>query len=168
MTDKKKTIKTDADQDYHNDKVKNQDQKIADLTEALQRERADSINLRRQYENSLANARQLSLANVIRELLPAIDSLERSLKHIPNDLKEHDYIKGIQVVLKQFDRSFEKLGIEKISSIGQPFDPRFHEAVHMDDSSSGQEEIVSEELQPGYRIGENVIRHAMVNVKRQD
>jgi len=168
MTDKKKTIKTDADQDYHNDKVKNQDQKIADLTEALQRERADSINLRRQYENSLANARQLSLANVIRELLPAIDSLERSLKHIPNDLKEHDYVKGIQVVLKQFDRSFEKLGIEKIPSIGQPFDPRFHEAVHMDDSSSGQEEIVSEELQPGYRIGENVIRHAMVNVKRQD
>jgi molecular chaperone GrpE len=104
----------------------------------------------------------------VRELLPAIDSLERSLKHVPNDLKDHDYVKGIQAVLKQFDRSFEKLRIEKIPSVGEPFDPRFHEAVHMDDSSSGSKEIVSEELQSGYRIGEEVIRHAMVKVKLKD
>lgn len=168
MTDKKKTIKVEPNQEVSLGKVDKIDQQVAEITEALQRERADSINLRRQYETNLANARQLSLSRAIRELLPAIDSLERSLKHIPNDLRDHDYVKGIQAVLKQFDRGFEKLGIEKIPTVGEPFDPRLHEAVHMDDSTQGSEEIVSEELQSGYRIGDEVIRHSMVNVKLED
>jgi len=168
MTDKKKPIKSTNSHDNNSNILSSQNQQIAELTEALQRERADSINLRRQYETNLANARTLSLSSAVRELLPAIDSLERALKHVPDDLKDHDYVKGIQAVLKQFERSFDKLGIEKIPSVGQPFDPRFHEALHMDDSSDGSQEIVSEELQSGYMLGDEVIRHAMVNVKLED
>jgi molecular chaperone GrpE len=141
-------------------------QQIAELTDALQRERADSINLRRQYETQLESSRQNSLVRVVRELLPAIDNLERALKHTPSDLKDHDYIKGVQAVVKQFEKIFNDLGIQKIRTVGEVFDPRLHEAVHLDDSDSqGQTEIVSEELQPGYLLGGEVIRHAMVNVR---
>ena len=138
---------------------------ISELTEALQRERADSINLRRQHETALANARTHSLIRVVRELLPAIDNLERALKHVPEELKNHDYVKGVQAVVKQFDKAFSDLGVERIVTVGQRFDPRFHEAVNLDDSGDGKEEIVSEELQAGYKLGDEVIRHAMVNVK---
>jgi molecular chaperone GrpE len=168
MTDKKKSVKSTSNHDQNDHIFNNRDQQITELREALQRERADSINLRRQYETNLANARTLSLSSAVRELLPAIDSLERSLKHVPDDLKDHDYVKGIQAVLKQFERSFDKLGIKKIPSVGQLFDPRFHEAVHMDDSLNGNREIVSEELQSGYMLGDDVIRHAMVNVKLEN
>ena len=138
---------------------------LKDLTEALQRERADSVNMRRQHELALANAKQYGLINVIRGLLPAVDSLERSLKHVPEDLSDNDYVKGVQAVVKQFDNTFLKLGIERIETVGQEFNPRFHEAIHLDESKGGTKEIVSEELQAGYLVGEEVIRHAMVNVQ---
>ncbi len=138
---------------------------VHELKEALQRERADSINLRRQHEAALASVRSLSLARVIRELLPAFDNLERSLKHVPSNLANHDYVKGVQAVVKQFEKALNDLGVERIATVGSAFDPRFHEAVHLDDSSRGTHEIVSEELQSGYKLGDEVIRHAMVNVR---
>lgn len=146
-------------------KQANLENEINELKAALQRERADSINLRRQHEAALANVRTLSLTRVIRELLPAFDNLERSLKHIPADLADHDYVRGVQAVVKQFEKALSDLGVERIATVGAPFDPRFHEAVHLDDSSEGTHEIVSEELQAGYKLGDEVIRHAMVNVR---
>jgi molecular chaperone GrpE len=76
----------------------------------------------------------------------------------------NDYIKGIQAVIKQFEKALGDLGVSRIKTIGEPFNPRFHEAVAMEDGD-GQTEVVSEELQPGYRLGDEVIRHAMVKVK---
>lgn len=146
-------------------KASNESDQLKELKEALQRERADSINLRRQHETVLANTRLLSLARVVRELLPAIDNLERALKHVPEELKDHDYVKGVQAVVKQFEKALADLGVERIATTGTPFDPRFHEAVHLDDSAGGEHEVVSDELQAGYKIGDEVIRHAMVNVR---
>lgn len=144
-----------------------EESQLTELKEALQQERADSINIRRQHETALANMRLLSLTRVVRELLPAIDNLERSLKHVPTDLAEHDYVKGVQAVVKQFEKALSDLGVERIATLGQPFDPRFHEAVHLDDSAGGENEVVSDELLPGYKIGDEVVRHAMVNVRLQ-
>ena len=157
MTDKKKPV----------NKPDDKDRIIDDLTLALQRERADSINMRRQHDLALANAKQLSMTKVVRELLPAIDGLERSLKHVPDEIKDNDYVKGVQSVVKQFEKTLSELGIERIKTIGENFDPRFHEAVHLDDSEGGDREVVCEELQSGFKVGDEVIRHAMVNVKLQ-
>ncbi len=70
--------------------------KIVELTEALQRERADITNIRRRHDEQMGSLRNMAKAGVVRELLPAIDNLERSLKHVPKDIAAHDYIKGIQ------------------------------------------------------------------------
>ncbi len=142
-------------------------QAIQELTEALQRERADAVNIRRRHDEQTANLKNVVKANVVRELLPAIDNLERSLIHMPAELADHDYVKGVQGVVKQFGKALADIGVERIPTVGQLFDPRYHEAVSMEDGA-GTIEVVSEELQAGYRLGEEIIRHAMVRVRMQD
>ncbi len=140
------------------------EQQIADLTEALQRERADASNIRRRHEEQIAGLRTSVKVSVVKELLPVIDNFERSLKHIPENLKDDDYIKGVQGVVKQFEKVLADMGVERVATVGAEFNPHYHEAVSMEEGD-GEKEIVSEELQSGYKIGDEVIRHAMVRVK---
>lgn len=149
-------------------KVKTQDwqKQIDELTEALQRERADAINLRRRYEEQIASLQTLAKASVVRDLLPVIDNFERALKHVPQDLENNDYVKGIQAIVKQFEKTLEQLGVRRIKTVGEPFNPHLHEAVSMEEGD-GEHEIVSEELQSGYTLNDEVLRHAMVRVRVQ-
>ena len=138
---------------------------VADLTEALQRERADATNVRRRAEDERQQMANFYKSMIVRELLPAIDNLERSLMHVPKDLKGHDYVKGVQGVIKQFEDCFKKLGVERIKTVGEVFDPKLHEAISVEDAG-GDVEVVCEELQPGYKLADEIIRHAMVRVRR--
>jgi molecular chaperone GrpE len=142
----------------------NKTDEVLALTEALQRERADSENLRRRHDQDMANLRSYVKADVVKDLLPVIDNFERSVKHIPEDLKDNDYIMGIKSILNQFEKVIGDLGVEKIKTVGQPFNPSLHEAVSMEEGE-GEQEVVVEELQSGYKIGDQVIRHAIVKVK---
>ncbi len=137
-------------------------QQVGELTEALQRERADVINIRRRHDEQMASLKNMVKAQVVREFLPAIDNLERALKHAPKDIADHDYVKGVSGVVKQFEKALHDLGVRKIKTVGEPFDPLFHEAVATE--GDGEAEIISEELQPGYILGNEVLRHAMVKV----
>ena len=141
-------------------------QQIDDLTVALQRERADAVNMRRQHEEQIAGLKNTIKARIISELLPAIDNFERSLKHVPVELEHNDYIKGVKGVVKQFEKILSDLNVERIKTVGEPFDPKYHEAVSMEEGD-GENEIISEELQSGYKVSNDVIRHAMVRVKMQ-
>lgn len=133
------------------------------LTQALQQERADAINLRRRHEEQIASLRTTVKSSVVAELLPIVDNFERALKHVPKELENNDYIKGVQGVVRQFEKTLSDLGVERIKTVGEPFDPHLHEAVSLE--GEGSNEVVSEELQAGYKIGDDVIRHAMVRVK---
>ena len=139
-------------------------QQIAELTEALQRERADAMNLRRRHEDQIASMQTNVKVNVIKDLLPILDNLELSIKHIPADLADHEYIKGVQAIVKQFEKTFSSLGIERIATVDEEFNPHLHEAISMEEGDC-EKEIITEELRSGYKIGDDVIRHAMVRVK---
>ena len=142
------------------------EQQVAELTEAIKRERADSENIRRRHEEQISSLRDLVKAGVVRELLPVIDNFERALKHVPKNLAGNDYVKGVQAVVKQFESTLGQMGVKKIETIGKEFDPRLHEAVHMEEGD-GKKEIITEELQAGYTLGDEVIRHAVVKVRMQ-
>ncbi len=157
--------KKDKPQHEKTEEVEVLEQQVADLTDALQRERADVINIRRRHEEQIGSLKTLVKTQVLSELLPVVDNFERALKHIPKDLEGNDYIKGVGGVVKQFEKVLQDMGVERIKTVGEVFDPSLHEAVGIEDGD-GDEEIVSEELQAGYRIGNDVIRHAMVKVKR--
>jgi len=99
------------------------EQQIAELTEALQRERADATNLRRLHDEQISSLKSVVKASVVRDLLPIIDNFERALKHVPVDLEGNDFIKGIQGVVKQFEKTLADLGVERIATVGAVFDP---------------------------------------------
>lgn len=139
---------------------------IDELTEALQRERADATNVRRRAEQDRLKLASFYKVMIVRDLLPALDNLERALKHAPKDIADHAYVKGVQGVVKQFEKAMTDLGVEKIKTVGEVFDPKFHEAVHLEDGR-GTIEVVCEEFQSGYRMGDDIIRHAMVKVKME-
>jgi molecular chaperone GrpE len=88
----------------------------AQLTEALQRERADAVNLRRRHDEQVASLRTAVKASVVKDLLPIVDNFERSLKHVPADLQSNDYIKGIEGIVKQFEKTLADLGVERIAT----------------------------------------------------
>ena len=141
-------------------------QQVAELTEALQRERADAMNVRRRADEDRAKMGTFYKSLIIRELLPIIDNFERALKNVPKDLARNDYIKGVAGTVKQFEAVLIKLGVERIKTVGEPFNPELHEAVSMEEGD-GTHEVVSEELQAGYKIQNEVLRHAMVKVRTQ-
>ena len=138
----------------------------AQLNDALLRERADAENVRRRADEERLKLAGYYKALVIKELLPIIDNFERALKNVDKNLENSDYVKGIQGIVKQFEQALTKIGVERIKTVGEHFDPERHEAVTMEEGD-GEHEIVSEELQSGYILGDEVIRHAMVRVKTQ-
>lgn len=137
--------------------------KIVELTDALQRERADVINVRRRHDEQIASLKNVVKASVVSDLLPIVDNFERALKHVPSELKDNDYVKGVQGVVKQFEKTLEDIGVNRIKTVGEVFDPKLHEAVSVEEGE-GSTEVVSEELQSGYALGDEVVRHAMVRV----
>ncbi len=141
-------------------------QQIAELTLALQRERADAMNVRRRSEEERLKLADFYKALVIQQLLPVIDDLERSFKHVPKELTGNSYVQGVESIIKQFEKVLADIGVERIATVNSAFDPRYHEAVVMEDGD-GTKEIVSEELQSGYKIGDEIIRHAKVKVKME-
>jgi molecular chaperone GrpE len=88
-------------------------------------------------------------AMVVKELLPTIDNFDRALKSVPKELETNEYIKGVEGIVKQFAQTLNKLGVERIKTVGEHFNPELHEAVTMEEGD-GEHEIVSEELQSGY------------------
>ena len=100
-------------------------------------------------------------ADTLLKFLPVYDNLVRALNQPTED---EAYRKGIEMIMTQFCTTMEKLGVEKIESLGRTFDPALHNAVmHVDDETKGENEIV-EVFQEGFRLGDKVIRFAMVKV----
>ena len=100
-------------------------------------------------------------ADTLTKFLPVYDNLERALKQGTED---EAYRKGVEMIMNQFNTTMEKLGVTEIDCLGQKFDPALHNAVmHVDDEEKGENEIV-EVFQKGFKIGDKVVRFAMVKV----
>ncbi len=148
--------------------LKELEQQVAELTDALLRERADAINVRRRAEEDRIKFSGFYKANVIRDLLTFIDNLDRAIIHAPKskDVAWEKWFSGLVGVRKQLEQALEKIGVERIQTVGEHFNPELHEAISMEEGD-GDTEVVTEELQAGYKVGDEIIRHAMVKVTMQ-
>lgn len=143
-------------------------QQLEELTADLQRNRADFENYRRRVEGEKKSARELGEAKATLKLLPVIDTIERAVAHIPADIADHAWVKGVAGLGKQLDKTLSELDLQKIDARpGTLFDPELHQAVQFDEDATGDSEVVAEELQAGYLLGGAPIRHAMVKVTRK-
>ena len=133
---------------------------LKDTKEQLLRTAAEYANFRarsaKEKEQTYSNAK----GNVVGEILPSIDNLERALSQENSDYEALK--KGVQMTLDGLMASLEKIGVEQYGEAGDSFDPNFHNAVmHIEDESLG-ENVITDVFQKGYKIGDRVIRPAMV------
>ena len=150
-----------------NKKQEDLEQQLGELMQDLQRTRADFENYRKRVESEKAMARADGKISAISQLLPIIDTIERAITHIPEELKDNAWAAGIAGLLKKLDKMLDDLGVKRINAkAGVLFNPEFHDAVQIDESD-GEHEIISEELQTGYMLGDDVLRHSMVKVTRK-
>jgi len=148
-------------------KKKQGDEQMAELTNDLQRLRADFENYRKRVEAEKTQTAELAKAATIMKLLPVIDVIERAVAHAPTELADNTWAQGVVAMGKNLDKTITEFGLERIAAApGTPFDPSLHEAVSMDDAE-GEHEVVAEELRAGYAIRGQVIRPSMVKVTRQ-
>lgn len=140
-------------------------QQIGELTAHLQRLQAEFDNYRRRAADQQAGILSLAKEDVILQLLPLIDNIDRALAHVPEDLKGNPWAKGVAGVAKQASDTFTSIGVSKVETVGQAFDHNSMEAIAAE--GEGDQEVVSDELQAGYKLGEKVIRPAMVKVIRK-
>ena len=152
-----------------------QDMDVASLQKALneektkaerflvnwQRAQADYINFKKRCDQEKDEVKQFSNAMLIVSMLPVLDDLERALASVSVKIAGLTWVEGIKLILRKFQTVLEAQGLSEIKAIGQPFDPKLHEAVMR---APGEEGIVIEELQKGYKLKDRVIRPSMVVV----
>jgi molecular chaperone GrpE len=135
------------------------------LLDRLARLQAEFDNYRKRVARENAEFREYAVSDAARALLPVIDSFGLALKNA--NARPEDLRKGVELIYKQFGEVLQKLNVQKVSSQGEPFDPRVHEAIEMVNSDEVPDNHVLEELQPGYRIKERLLRPAMVRVAKK-
>lgn len=127
----------------------------------LLRTAAEYDNFKRRSEKEKQDLSEYVRAATVKKLLGVADNIRRAQD---SDSSSPDYVKGLEMIVKQLTDALTALGLKEIEAEGQPFDPRFHEAVmHVEDESLGENTVV-QVLQPGYLLGDTVLRPAMVKV----
>lgn len=143
-------------------KLETAENKAAELKDQLLRTAAEYDNYRKRTEREKAALYTDAMADTILEFLPVADNLERALA-VENSSAE-DLRKGVEMVNQQMLDALSKLGVAVIGLEGEPFDPQLHNAVaHVENQDRG-ENVIDQVFQRGYRIGDKIVRHAMVQV----
>ncbi len=138
-------------------KAEKENSKETELLNDLQRTRADFENFRKQVEIQKEQAKKLAADSTVMKFLPLIDDMSRAISANPEALSP---------IAKTLEKTMESLGLKKIETKeGTEFNPDLHDAISMDEGD-GEKEVVAEELRPGYLYNGEVLRAAMVRVKR--
>src|SRR5215813_5818333 len=135
------------------------------LFDRLARLQAEFDNYRKRAARENADFRDFAVADAARTLLPVIDNFSLALKNAA--AKPEDLRKGVELIHKQLQDVLQKLNVQRVPAQAEPFDPRVHEAIEMVESDAAPDQHVLEELQPGYKIKDKLLRPAMVRVAKK-
>ena len=128
-----------------------------------QRLAADFENYKRRTRQELADRTQYANEELLRRLLPILDNFQRALDHTPANV-DPGWLEGIRLVARQFEATLAEQGLTPIAALGQKFDPSQHEAIARQETDEQEEGTVVEEMQPGYRFHDRVLRPTLVKV----
>ena len=142
------------------EKLAEKEQELAALTDQYQRMLAEYANYKRRTEQEKMQIGAFTKAELLTALLTSVDNMEKAIA-APDGA---DYKTGVDLVLRQFMEALQKLGLESVGVEGEPFDPNVHNAVMREDADGVDEETVTAVFQKGYKLGDRVLRPAMVKV----
>src|SRR5437588_4687763 len=140
-----------------------------ELRDALARRQADYENYRKRVERDRAESYNRMVGDVVSKLLPVLDNLRRaldaedSLQATESEEFRH-FLHGVELIYKQLSAVLEGLGLQPVVALGQRFDPHVHEAVITEQTEEYEPDTVIQEIVPGYRLGEKLLRPAIVKV----
>ena len=142
-----------------------------DLLDKLRRRQADFENYRKRVERERAETYSRVVGEVVSQLLPVIDNLGRAVDaeasfQAGESEEFRHFLHGVELINKQLNGVLENLGVQPVQTVGQPFDPHIHEAVATEETADYQPDTVTAELARGYRLGDKLIRPAMVKVAK--
>ena len=156
-----KEAEKDGEEAKEEIKVDPKDLEIADLKDKLLRNMAEFDNYRKRTAKERMELAPEITARNLTEFLPVMDNLERALAA---ECKDPDYKKGIEMIHESFTIALNNLGVETIESDGKTFDPSYHQAVQQVEDDTKEEGTIAATFQKGYKIGDKVLRFAMVAV----
>ena len=140
--------------------------KTEECLDLLRRTQADFVNYRRRMSQEQAEGRIAAQIALLSRLLPVLDDLGRALGAIPSELATHPWVQGLLLVERRLTTLLDQLGVRQIGTPGESFDPRWHEAITTEARADVPEGTILQVAQPGYVLGERVIRPAQVVVAR--
>ncbi|MDQ0173438.1 nucleotide exchange factor GrpE [Paenibacillus tundrae] len=130
----------------------------------LIRAQADFDNFRRRTQKEKEELAKYASMKLITELVPVIDNFERAMATVPEGTESESFSKGIQMIFRQLESVLNNEGLTAMETVGQPFNPEFHQAIMQVESDEYEEGTVVEEVQKGYMLKDKVLRPAMVKV----
>jgi molecular chaperone GrpE len=133
-----------------------------DYLDKLQRSVAEFANYRRRTEQERLLIRERAGEDLLKQVLPVLDDLQRALANVPADQADTSFVQGIRLVEQKFLGALERAGLAPLEALGQPFDPAIHDAVDIVPGSAA--DTVVNVYQPGYRLGSTLLRPAVVRV----
>jgi molecular chaperone GrpE len=145
---------------------------VADLKDRLVRSMAEMENLRKRTAREIVDSRQYAVTSFARDMLTVADNLKRAIAAVPAELRSGDnkavtaFLEGVEVTERGLEQTLEKHGVRTIDAKGEKFNPDFHQAMYEVESADVPPGSVAEVVQTGYKIGERVLRPAMVAVAK--
>lgn len=140
---------------------KTSDQELQAMKETAQRAIADLQNYKRRAEEEKVSLVGIGQVAILTELLPVVDNFNRAFQHIPEDLTENEWVKGVSQIEKQFLTIIKNIGLEEVPTIGQEASPHLHEVLGQ---TEGQKDIITQELEKGYTFKGKLLRPSKVLV----
>lgn len=147
------------------EKIESLEKQLAETKDMLLRTAAEYDNFKKRETANREKSANFVKGDTIKALLPSIDNISRAMAA---DESSPEYAKGVAMTIKGLTDALKKLGLEEINPVNEPFDVNLHQAVMRVEDDSVGENIVVEVLQTGYKLGDNVLRHAMVKVANCD
>ena len=140
------------------------DEQIEELNDKYQRLFAEFQNFRSRSDKEKTAMFETGAKSIIEKILPVVDNFERGVAALSEEDLESPVGQGMNLIYKQLLQTLEDIGVEAIEAKGKEFDPELHNAVMHEDNDELGENVVSEELQKGYKYRDAVVRHSMVKV----
>lgn len=160
------TVEDEQPKDENAEKIAALESEVAEQKEKFLRLAAEYDNYRKRTANEKLSIYDDATAKAVAELLPVADSVAIALSSLQD--ADPEILKGVELISNQLAKSFEKLKIESFGKQGDEFDPNLHNAISKIDDDSLGENTLAQVFQTGYKIGDKIIRHAMVQVANCD
>jgi len=169
-TGKEASGKGSGNLEHLTSQIKAAETEAKDHYDKLLRMMAELDNYKKRSEREKQEVVKYSNEQLVTDLLPVLDDLDRVLEHVPEGASKElvDFVEGVQLVSKHFSGTLEKYGLREIQAAGEKFNPEYHEAVaHLPSPDVGADHVM-EVHRKGYLLNERVIRAAMVSVSKGD